>query len=146
PDTKGRSLDNCILSPADGKIVLIKEVQNAEYLNSPSRLISIFMSPLNVHVNRIPVSGKVEYLKYMKGKFLVASSPESVNENERMAIGINSNNRKLLFSQVTGYIARRIVCELKLGDSVKTGERFGMIKFGSRVDIYLPLDAELFVK
>jgi len=104
------------------------------------------MSPLDVHVNRIPVSGTVEYLKYIKGKFLVASTPESVNENERMMIGINSSHGKLLFNQVTGYIARRIVCELKSGQTVKSGERFGMIKFGSRVDIYLPSDAILLVK
>lgn len=146
PKTNGQQLDDLIISPADGKIVLIKEVDEPEYLKGRAHLISIFMSPLDVHVNRSPVSGTVEYLKYIKGKFLVASSPESVNENERMMIGINSNGRKLLFNQVTGYVARRIVCELKVGDQVKAGERFGMIKFGSRVDIYLPLDAPLLVK
>ncbi len=146
PNTDGQFIDDCIISPADGKIVLIKEIDEPEYLNSRAQLISIFMSPLDVHVNRVPVTGKIEYLKYMKGKFLVASTPESVNENERMMIGINSNNGKLLFNQVTGYIARRIVCELTLGDSVRAGERFGMIKFGSRVDIYLPLNATIHVK
>ena len=146
PSTAGKSADDLIISPADGKIVLIREVDEPEYLRSKAQLISIFMSPLDVHVNRVPVSGKVEYLKYVKGKFLVASTPESVNENERMMIGINSNSRKLLFNQVTGYVARRIVCELTSGDSVKAGDRFGMIKFGSRVDIYLPLDVKLLVK
>jgi phosphatidylserine decarboxylase len=146
PNTGGKPLDDIIISPADGKIVLIKEVDEPEFLKSRAQLISIFMSPLDVHVNRSPVTGMVEYLRYVKGKFLVASTPESVNENERMVIGVNSNNRKLLFNQVTGYVARRIVCELKVGDSVKAGERFGMIKFGSRVDIYLPLDAKLLVK
>ena len=146
PDLKGRSLDDCILSPADGKIVLIKDVDEPEYLKSGTKLVSIFMSPLDVHVNRIPISGTVEYLKYIKGKFLVASTPESVNENERMMIGINSAHGKLLFNQVTGYVARRIVCELKSGQSVKSGERFGMIKFGSRVDIYVPAGAALLVK
>jgi len=146
PDLKGKSLDDCILSPADGKIVLIKDIDEPEYLKSGTKLVSIFMSPLDVHVNRIPVSGTVEYLKYIKGKFLVASTPESVNENERMMIGINSAHGKLLFNQVTGYIARRIVCELKEGQSVKSGERFGMIKFGSRVDIYVPAGAALLVK
>jgi phosphatidylserine decarboxylase len=146
PNTGGKPLNDLILSPADGKVVLIKEVDEPEYLKSGAQLISIFMSPLDVHVNRIPVTGIVEHLRYIKGKFLIASTHESVNENERMTIGINSNTRKLLFNQVTGYVARRIVCELKLGDSVKAGDRFGMIKFGSRVDIYLPLDAKLVVK
>ena len=104
-------------------------------------MISIFMSPLDVHVNRIPASGKVEYLKYIKGKFLVASDEAAVNENERQSIGLSVHGKKLLFNQVTGFVARRIVCELKLGDSVKVGERFGMIKFGSRVDIYVPENA-----
>ncbi len=146
PRTGGKSLDDLIISPADGKIVLIKEVDEPEYLRSRAQLISIFMSPLDVHVNRAPVTGTVEHLRYVKGKFLVASTPESVNENERMVIGVKSNYKRVLFNQVTGYVARRIVCELKIGDSLKTGQRFGMIKFGSRVDIYLPLDAKLLVK
>jgi len=146
PNSGSKPIDDLIVSPADGKIVLITEVDEPEYLKSRAQLISIFMSPLDVHVNRIPVSGKVDYLKYVKGKFLVASTPESVNENERMMIGINSGTRKLLFNQVTGYVARRIVCELKPGDSVTSGKRFGMIKFGSRVDIYLPLDVKLMIK
>ena len=146
PSTNEKPVDNFILSPADGKIVLIKDVDEPEYMKSHVKLVSIFMSPLDVHVNRIPVAGTIEYLKYVKGKFLVASSPESVNENERMLIGINSPHGKLLFNQVTGYIARRIVCELKMGDSVKAGERFGMIKFGSRVDIYVPDNAAVLVK
>jgi phosphatidylserine decarboxylase len=145
-NTGGRALEDCILSPADGKIVLIADVDEPEYLKSHATLISIFMSPLDVHVNRAPVSGTVEHLRYVKGKFLVASAPESVNENERMMIGLNSANGKLLFNQVTGYIARRIVCELKAGEVVKAGERFGMIKFGSRVDVYVPRGASLFVK
>lgn len=146
PNTGGKSPDELILSPADGKVVLVQEVDEPEYLKSPATLISIFMSPLDVHVNRVPVSGIIEHLRYVKGKFLIASTPESVNENERMLIGINSGGRKLLFNQVTGYVARRIVCELKAGDSVTAGERFGMIKFGSRVDIYLPLDAKPEIK
>ncbi len=146
PNAGGKSLDDLVISPADGKIVLIKEVDEPEYLRSRAQLISIFMSPLDVHVNRAPVTGTVEHLRYVKGKFLVASTPESVNENERMVIGVNSNNRKLLFNQVTGYVARRIVCELKVGDTVTAGKRFGMIKFGSRVDVYLPLDIKLLVK
>ncbi|MEP7234562.1 MAG: phosphatidylserine decarboxylase family protein [Ignavibacteriota bacterium] len=143
---KGDGSGDDIISPADGKVVLITEVDEPEYLQSKAKLISIFMSPLDVHVNRIPVPGVIEHLRYVKGKFLIASTPESVNENERMMIGINSSGRRLLFNQVTGYVARRIVCTLALGDSVRAGDRFGMIKFGSRVDIYLPPGAKLLVK
>ncbi len=142
----GAPLESLVISPADGKIVLIKDVQEDEYLHSPAKMISIFMSPLNVHVNRNPVNGKVEYLKYIKGKFLVASDDKAANENERQNIGLNSNGKKLMFSQVTGFVARRIVCELKEGENVTMGTRFGMIKFGSRVDVYLPPGAKILVK
>ena len=145
-DTGGKPLDEVVISPADGKVVLIKEVEENEYLHSKAIMISIFMSPLNVHVNRIPANGVIEYLRYAPGKFLVASDEAAASENERQLIGLNTNGRKLLFNQVTGYVARRIVCTLKMGDSVKVGERFGMIKFGSRVDVYLPLGTTLFVK
>jgi phosphatidylserine decarboxylase len=146
PKTGGASLDSLIISPADGKVVLIKDVEENEYLHSPAKMISIFMSPLDVHVNRNPVSGTVEYLRYIKGKFLIASDDKAASENERQNIGVNTNGRKLFFSQVTGFVARRIVCELKEGDKVTAGERFGMIKFGSRVDVYLPLSANILVK
>lgn len=145
-DTAGKPLDEVVISPADGKVVLIKEVDENEYLHSKAIMISIFMSPLNVHVNRIPANGVIEYLRYAPGKFLVASDEAAASENERQLIGLNTNGRKLLFNQVTGYVARRIVCTLKMGDSVKVGERFGMIKFGSRVDVYLPIGTTLFVK
>lgn len=145
-NTNGASVESLVISPADGKVVLIKEVQEDEYLHCPAKMISIFMSPLNVHVNRNPVNGKVEYLKYIKGKFLVASDDKAASENERQNIGLNSNGKKLMFSQVTGFVARRIVCELKEGKNVTMGTRFGMIKFGSRVDVYLPLDAKILVK
>ena len=141
-----RSPGNIIASPADGKVVMIAEMDEPEYMKTKTKMISIFMSPLDVHVNRIPVSGMVEYLRYVKGEFLVASKPDAVHKNERQVIGIDAQGRKLTFSQVTGYIARRIVCDLKAGDSVTMGERFGMIKFGSRVDIYLPVTATLLVK
>lgn len=139
-------LASSVISPADGVVVLIKETDENEYRKERSKLISIFMSPLDVHVNRIPVSGTVEYLKYIPGKFLVASDDAAASENERQNIGIASNSRKLMFSQVTGFVARRIVCELQTGQMVNSGERFGMIKFGSRVDVYLPLSAEVLVK
>ena len=139
PETNGAAIKDVIISPADGKVVLIKEVDESEFIKGRAQMISIFMSPLDVHVNRIPASGKVEYLRYVKGKFLVASDEKAVSENERQLIGITANGKKILFNQVTGYVARRIVCTLKVGDSVTVGTRFGMIKFGSRVDVYLPI-------
>ncbi|MDP4197973.1 MAG: phosphatidylserine decarboxylase family protein [Bacteroidota bacterium] len=134
----GRPLEKLIVSPADGKIVLIKQMDEPEFLKGPATLVSIFMSPLDVHVNRAPISGHVEYFRYVKGEFLVAHDSEAVHRNERAMIGLASGDHKLLFAQVAGYIARRIVCPLKVGDSLSVGERFGMIKFGSRVDLYLP--------
>jgi len=98
------------------------------------------MSPLNVHVNRIPISGKIDYLKYIEGEYLIASADKASEKNERCEFGITSKYGKILFTQVAGYIARRIVYEIKVGDDVKIGERFGMIKFGSRVDVIAPID------
>lgn len=131
--------DDIIISPADGKVLFIKEVYDDEYLKSKALQVSIFMSPLNVHVNRIPIDGKVEYLKYHEGKYLVAWDDKASSENERFLTGIDYGEGKLLFSQIAGYVARRIVNDLKTGASVKKGERFGMIKFGSRVDVLVPL-------
>lgn len=145
-NANGQPLDSLVISPADGKIVLIKDVEESEYMHSSARMISIFMSPLDVHVNRIPVSGTVEHLRYIRGKFLIASGDKAASENERENIGLSVNGRKMMFSQVTGFVARRIVCELQEGDNVTAGERFGMIKFGSRVDVYLPLSAKIVVK
>lgn len=130
--------ENLIISPADGKIIVIKEVEENNYLHSRGKQISIFMSPLNVHVNRIPISGEVEYLKYHEGKFIKAFDDKASQENERMEIGIKSNFGKVFFTQVAGFVARRIVTDLNIGDSVIVGNRFGMIKFGSRVDIIAP--------
>ncbi|HMU44124.1 MAG TPA: phosphatidylserine decarboxylase family protein [Ignavibacteriaceae bacterium] len=130
--------ENLIISPADGKIIVIKAVEENNYLRSRGKQISIFMSPLNVHVNRIPISGEVEYLKYHEGKFIKAFDDKASQENERMEIGIKSNFGKVFFTQVAGFVARRIVTDLNIGDSVIVGNRFGMIKFGSRVDIIAP--------
>ncbi|MBS1902737.1 MAG: phosphatidylserine decarboxylase family protein [Bacteroidetes bacterium] len=145
-NTGGKPVDDFVISPADGKVVLIKEVDEPDYIGGRATMVSIFMSPLDVHVNRMPASGTVEYLKYIPGKFLVASEPEAVSQNERQCIGMNAGGRKILFNQVTGYVARRIVCTLKQGQTVTSGERFGMIKFGSRVDVYLPAGTPLLVK
>ncbi len=146
PASAGRGLDSLVISPADGRIVILKETDEPNYLHSRAWLISIFMSPLDVHVNRAPMTGVVEYFKYIKGEFIKASEESSTHRNERAMIGLNVHGRRILFSQVAGYIARRIVCPVKVGDTLRVGERFGMIKFGSRVDIWLPLDARILVK
>ncbi len=127
--------DNLVISPADGKVLFVKEVYDEEYIKGKALQVSVFMSPLNVHVNRIPISGKVEYLKYYPGKYLVAWDDKASSDNERFLTGINYGEGKVLFSQIAGYVARRIINELKEGQTVKTGERFGMIKFGSRLDV-----------
>ena len=130
--------DKIIVSPADGKVLFIKEVFDNKFINGKAKQISIFMSPLDVHVNRIPISGEVEYLKYFKGKYIAAFEDKASEENERAEFGIQSKFGKIFFTQVAGFIARRIVFKIKSGDSVKIGERFGMIKFGSRSDIVVP--------
>lgn len=135
-----------ILSPADGKVVLIQDVVDKEYINGPAQQISIFLSPLNVHVNRIPVSGKIDYIKYIKGKFVAAFHDKASDLNERSHIGINTGSTRILMKQITGAVARRIVYEVKEGDDVTIGERFGMIKFGSRTDLILPPDTKIQVK
>ena len=131
-----------ILAPADGKIVLVeKQAENSS--GKSSTLVSIFMSPFNVHVNRIPLSGKVTHLRYRTGQFLMAFDPKSMESNERMEIAINNSEIEVRFSQVSGFLARRIVCQLQKGENVTIGKRFGMIKFGSRVDLILPPSATI---
>lgn len=130
--------DDIILSPADGKILIIKDVIEKRYLNQEAIQVSIFMSPLNVHVNRIPIDGKIDYLKYIEGEYLVAYHDKADERNERSEIGIMSKYGKVLFTQVAGMVARRIIYDLQKDDSVKMGNRFGMIKFGSRVDVIVP--------
>ena len=138
PERKTPAQNGIIVSPADGKVIVIREDISNSYVGENCNQISIFMSPLNVHVNRIPISGKVEHLKYHEGKFIAAFEDKASENNERMETGIVSNESKVLFTQIAGFLARRIVNELKIGDNVTIGERFGMIKFGSRVDIIVP--------
>lgn len=138
PERKTPSAINIVVAPADGKIIVIKQNIFNHFVGENCSQISIFMSPLNVHVNRIPIDGKVEHLKYYEGKFVAAFDDKASENNERMETGIVNSEGKILFTQVAGFLARRIVNELKIGDEVKTGERFGMIKFGSRVDIFVP--------
>ncbi len=132
-----------VLSPADGKVMMIEEVQENEFIKGPAKVIGIFLSPLNVHVNRVPISGTVKYYQYIKGEFIAAYDHASADKNERTVIGIEGERFKVLFKQITGFVARRIVCELRVGDKVKIGEKFGMIKFGSRTDVILPVNANI---
>jgi len=138
PDRTTPKAENVVVSPADGKILFVKDVYDNKYINGKAKQISIFMSPLDVHVNRIPVDGKLEYLKYHKGEFVAAFEDKASEHNERCEFGIQGKYGKILFTQVAGFLARRIVYEIKPGDTVKKGVRFGMIKFGSRVDVVVP--------
>src|ERR1035437_7076217 len=140
PNRNTPDKENIVVSPADGKVLFIKEVDDNKYIMGKAKQISIFMSPLNVHVNRIPISGKVEYLKYHQGKYLAAFEDKASEVNERSEFGINSKYGKIFFTQVAGFIARRIVYDIKEGDTVHQGDRFGMIKFGSRVDVIVPFN------
>lgn len=145
PERSTSSKPTAVISPADGKIIAIKTVAEPEYLQGEAKLISIFMSPLNVHVNRIPVSGTVEHLRYVKGEYFAAFEDKASEKNEQMIVGIAGTKGKVLFKQIAGFIARRIVCELSVGETVTAGKRFGMIKFGSRVDVFLPPDVNILV-
>jgi phosphatidylserine decarboxylase len=137
--------ENLVYTPADGKVVVIEKTFEAEYLKQECWQVSVFMSPLNVHINRNPISGNVEYLKYHSGKYLVAWHPKSSTENERYTTVYTTSHGKILIRQIAGALARRIVNNLKVGESVVQAEEMGFIKFGSRVDIFLPLNAEICV-
>jgi phosphatidylserine decarboxylase len=133
-----------VLCPADGKVVVIEETEEPEYLKDRRIQISVFMSPINVHVNRNPISGIVKYFKYHPGKYLVAWHPKSSTENERTTVVIeNENGVSVLFRQIAGAMARRIVWYVKEGDVAEQGKQFGFIKFGSRVDVFLPLGTKI---
>ena len=136
-----------IIAPADGKVVVIEEVVETEYFKGPRRQVSIFMSPLNVHINFFPLSGVVTYCKYHAGKYLVAWHPKSSTENERSTVVVkHENGTEVLFRQIAGAMARRIVTYAKEGQIAEQGSEFGFIKFGSRVDVFLPLDAKILCK
>ncbi|CUS97917.1 phosphatidylserine decarboxylase family protein [Candidatus Kryptobacter tengchongensis] len=139
PERKVPSGDDIIISPADGKVFLIREFFENEFILDDAIQVSIFMSPLNVHVNRIPISGEIKFLKYVPGKYTVAFDEKSSENNERKIIGIETEDGlKVIVKQIAGFIARRIVCGVEKGDKVKAGQRYGMIKFGSRVDVIMP--------
>jgi phosphatidylserine decarboxylase len=135
-----------VIAPCDGKVVVIEEVVETEYFKGPRRQISIFMSPINVHINWNPIAGVVKYFKYHPGKYLVAWHPKSSTENERTTTVLQApNGVEVLFRQIAGALAKRIVWYVKEGETVAQGSEMGFIKFGSRVDLYLPLDAKILV-
>jgi len=138
PERNPPQRDDVVVSPADGRVLFIKEVESNKFINGKANQVSIFMSPLNVHVNRVPISGQVDFIEYFEGKYIAAFEDKASELNERNEIGITNINGKIFFTQVAGFVARRIVNELTVGDKVKKGERFGMIKFGSRVDVIAP--------
>ncbi|PQL91842.1 phosphatidylserine decarboxylase family protein [Apibacter sp. wkB309] len=138
---------NEIIAPVDGKVVIVKEVYEKEFLKTNCIQVSIFMSPLNVHVCRYPVSGKVIFKKYHPGKFLVAWHEKSSELNERTTVAVETEQKqKILFRQIAGAMARRIVIYSQIGDTAQAGKDFGFIKFGSRMDVFLPLGTEILVK
>ena len=138
--------EDSVIAPCDGTVVVIEEVEADEYFKDRRLQLSIFMSPLNVHVNRNPVSGSVTYSQYHKGKYLVAWHPKSSTENERHSVAYKAGEKELLVKQIAGALAKRIVNYLKPGDEVVQGSEMGFIKFGSRVDLLLPLGAKVEVK
>lgn len=135
--------ENSIMSPCDGKVVVIEEVDETEYFKDKRIQVSIFMSPLNVHVNRYPISGTVDYVKYHKGKYLVAWHPKSSTENERSTVVVTNNKTSILMRQIAGAVARRIVTYSQVNDQAKQNDEFGFIKFGSRVDLFLPIGTKI---
>jgi phosphatidylserine decarboxylase len=146
PERTGERGEQLVIAPADGKIIQIAEVDEPAFLKSKSVRISIFMNVFNVHVNRYPVSGTVGYVHYNKGKFLNAAVDKASLENEQSSVGVQTNGgQRVLARQIAGLIARRIVTYSKLGDKVQQGERFGIIRFGSRVDVFLPVGSKVLV-
>lgn len=135
--------EQMIVAPADGKVVVIEETFEPEYFKDQRLQVSIFMSPLNVHVNRAPIDGEVHYVKYHPGKYLVAWHPKSSTDNERTSVVIRNNSMTILLRQIAGAMARRIKYYVKEGDTIKQNEEFGFIQFGSRVDLFLPLGTKM---
>jgi phosphatidylserine decarboxylase len=138
--------DDSIICPADGKVVVIEDVMETEYFNEMRKQVSVFMSPANVHVNRSPIDGEVKYFKYHPGKYLVAWHPKSSTDNERTSMVIENESFSVLVRQIAGKLARRIVYYVEEGDEIERGEEFGFIKFGSRIDLFLPLNTQINVE
>ncbi len=139
--------DEFVLSPSDGKVVVIKEVETAEYIEQEAIQISIFLSPLDVHINRIPISGVLEYLVYQTGEYLMAWDDRATMDNEQAKFGVrHASGQKILFRQITGFLARRVVYYIRKGDSLERAKRFGLMKFGSRMDVVLPRSSSVLIK
>jgi phosphatidylserine decarboxylase len=146
PERTGDRGPSLVVSPADGKLIMITEVDEPSFVKGRAIRLSIFMNVFNVHVNRYPVDGVVKYIHYNKGKFFNAAAEKSSLENEQMSVGIETGRHRVLVRQIAGLIARRIVTYSKLGESVKQGDRMGIIRFGSRVDVFLPLGSTIRAK
>lgn len=147
PDREITPGNHFVLSPADGNVVQVKEVKEEFYIQGPATQISIFLSPLDVHVNRLPISGELEYLEYHPGVYLMAWDHRASELNERADFGVkHTSGTKVFFRQITGFLARRIVYHIQKGDNLTAGKRFGMMKFGSRMDILVPADVEINVE
>jgi phosphatidylserine decarboxylase len=138
--------EDSIICPADGKVVVIEDVMETEYFNEMRKQVSVFMSPANVHVNRSPIDGEIKYFKYHPGKYLVAWHPKSSTDNERTSMVIENESFSVLVRQIAGKLARRIVYYVEEGDEIERGEEFGFIKFGSRIDLFLPMNTKINVE
>jgi phosphatidylserine decarboxylase len=146
PERTGERGPRLVVGPADGKLIMITEVDEPSFIGGRAVRLSIFMNVFNVHVNRYPVDGVVKYVHYNKGKFFNAAAEKSSLENEQMSVGIETNRHRVLVRQIAGLIARRIVTYSKLGETVKQGDRMGIIRFGSRVDVFLPVASSVRAK
>jgi phosphatidylserine decarboxylase len=146
PERTGERGDRLVVAPADGKVVLISEVDEPAFLGGRATRVSIFMNVFSVHVNRYPVSGTVGYVKYARGKFINAAAPSSSEENEQMSVGVDTGRYRVLVRQIAGLIARRIVTYSREGERVQQGDRMGLIRFGSRVDVFVPRGSAVRVK
>jgi len=146
PERNTPTEDGLVISPADGTVLSVRETREEEFLHGAAVQVSIFMSPLNVHVNRYPITGVVGFFRHYPGEFLVAFDEKSSVRNERTHIGISHPRGNVLFKQIAGFVARRIVAEVRVGDQATAGRKFGMIKFGSRVDVLIPRGSVVQVK
>jgi phosphatidylserine decarboxylase len=146
PERMGERGERLVIAPADGRIVMIADVDEPSFVHGKATRISIFMNIFNVHVNRYPVNGTVRYVHYNPGKFINAAADKASLDNEQMSVGLDSGGRLVLVRQIAGAIARRIVTYSKEGDTARQGERFGLIRFGSRVDVFVPTNSKVRVK
>jgi len=146
PERAGDRGDRLVVAPADGKVVLMNEVDEPAFMRGRALRISIFMNVFSVHVNRYPMTGTVRHVEYRRGKFLNAAHESSSEQNEQMSVGIEADGRRVMMRQIAGLIARRIVTYSREGDRAEQGERFGIIRFGSRVDVFVPVGSTVYVK